>query len=320
MIEVTELTKVYGATRAIHDLSFTVERGEILGFLGPNGAGKSTTMRILAGALSATSGAAKIGGIDVLHAPQKVKAMVGYLPERPPLYTEMSVRKYLAFCARIKGGDPAHVGRVIERVGLGPVADRLIEHLSKGYRQRVGIAQALVHQPKVLILDEPASGLDPAQRVEIRELVKELAAGDTTVILSTHVLPEVEAICDRVVIIDRGVIQLESAIGRDGVLTAQAEQRVVLRVARPEAALVETLQALEGVASVERFSDEGRKNPAATGSGARFVVIASGDVREDVARVAVPFGLLELRTEGALEDVFIQLTHDGRRSAAQEAS
>lgn len=296
MIEVDQLTKVYGATPAIDRISFSVEKGEVVGFLGPNGAGKSTTMRILAGALGATDGSAKVAGIDVLADPRAVKRLVGYLPERPPLYTEMTVRAFLRFCARIKGASDveASVEQNIGRVGLGPVAHRLIEHLSKGYRQRVGIAQALVHDPQVLILDEPASGLDPAQRVEIRNLVRELAAGDTTVILSTHVLPEVEATCDRVVIIDHGTIKLQGRVDALG----DGAWGVSLHVARPEPALLDTLRALDGVTEA---TDSGR---------GRVKVSAARDVREDVARLAVPFGLLELRAQGALEDVFLRLTRE----------
>jgi len=296
MIEVDQLTKIYGSNRAIDGLSFTVDKGEVVGFLGPNGAGKSTTMRILAGALGASSGRALVGGIDVLEDPTAVKSLVGYLPERPPLYTEMTVRAYLLFCARIKDAtDPrASVESAIDKVGLGSVAHRLIEHLSKGFRQRVGIAQALVHQPQVLILDEPASGLDPAQRVEIRKLVRELADGDTTVILSTHVLPEVEAICDRVVIIDQGVIKLQGPVDD----LEGSGRAISLVVARPDEALVETLAALDGVDGVQN-----------TGKG-RLHVSSTGDVREQVARVAVPFGLLELKSQHALEDVFLRLTRE----------
>lgn len=296
MIEVDQLTKVYGGTLAIDHLSFSVARGEVVGFLGPNGAGKSTTMRILAGALGATSGSAKVGGIDVLAAPRAVKQLVGYLPERPPLYADMTVRAFLRFCARIKrASDPdASVERALGRVGLAPVAHRLIDHLSKGYRQRVGIAQALVHDPKVLILDEPASGLDPAQRVEIRNLVRELAQGDTTVILSTHVLPEVEATCDRVIIIDRGVIKLTGRV--DGL--ADGVQGVTLQVARSDDALSATLATLPGVTEVR-----------SVGAG-RLAISTTSDLREDIARAAVPFGLLELKAQAALEDVFLRLTRE----------
>lgn len=294
MIQVEQLTKVYGATRAIDGLSFSVEKGEILGFLGPNGAGKSTTMRILAGALGATSGKAKVGGIDVLESPRQVKRLVGYLPERPPLYTHMTVRAYLLFCARIKAAkDPkASVERVIGQVGLGPVAHRLINHLSKGYRQRVGIAQALVHSPSVLILDEPVSGLDPAQRVEIRHLIRELASGETTVILSTHVLPEVEAICNRVIILDDGVVKLRALVDE----MAEAGRAVSLQVARRDDTLLKTLGAVEGVTEVHFVGSD------------RIQLAADHDVREAVAAAVVPFGLLELKSQHALEDVFLKLT------------
>ncbi len=294
MIQVEKLTKRYGATLAIDALDFEVQRGEVVGFLGPNGAGKSTTMRILTGALGATSGRALVGGIDVYEQPREVKQLVGYLPEAPPLYVDMTVRGYLRFAARLKGAHEPKVAveQVIERVGLSSVAHRLIEHLSKGYRQRVGIAQALVHEPKVLILDEPASGLDPAQRKEIRDLVRELADGDTTVVLSTHVLPEVEAICDRVIIIRDGRI-----VASDQLATLGSDATAIrLTVARPDDALLPALRALEHVDEVSREAE------------GRYRVRASADVREQVAAAAVPFGLLELSGQQGLEEVYLQLT------------
>ncbi|MFT4627220.1 MAG: ABC-2 type transport system ATP-binding protein [Myxococcota bacterium] len=294
MIEVSQLTKVYGSTVAIDRLDFGVQKGEIVGFLGPNGAGKSTTMRILAGALGATRGAALIGGHDVLQEPRAVKRLVGYLPEVPPLYEEMTVRGYLRFCAGIKkASNPrAAVERTVGRVGLTSVAHRLIGHLSKGYRQRVGIAQALVHDPQVLILDEPASGLDPAQRVEIRQLVKQLAAGDTTVLLSTHVLPEVEAICDRVIIIQAGRIVAQDSVDA----LSNAGHSVVVKLREASALAIAAIAAVEGVLSVH---DEG---------GGRLAVRAGSDVRAQVARAAAPYDLLELGSRGGLEDIFLQLT------------
>jgi ABC-2 type transport system ATP-binding protein len=251
-------------------------------------------MRILTGSLGATAGRALIGGIDVVDDPRGVKRIVGYLPEVPPLYTEMTVRSFLRFCARIKSAkEPdAAVERVMDRVGLAPVAHRLIEHLSKGYRQRVGLAQALVHSPQVLILDEPTSGLDPAQRVEIRDLVRELAQGEVTVVLSTHVLSEVEAICDRVVIIHQGRIVAQDSVDR----LAGTGTAVRLRVARPAPELVEALGAVHGVTAVK----------AEEGGVVR--ITAASDVREQVAAIAVPHGLLELTGQRALEDVFLQLT------------
>jgi len=294
MIQVKQLTKNYGATLAIDKLDFQVEKGEIVGFLGPNGAGKSTTMRILAGSLSASSGEAMVGGVDVFNDPRKVKSMVGYLPEFPPLYTDMTVRSYLRFCARIKRADEPKkaVERVIDQVGLTKVAHRLIDHLSKGFRQRVGIAQALVHSPSVLILDEPASGLDPAQRVEIRSLVKGLSDGETTVILSTHVLPEVEAVCDRVVIINKGLIVGQGSMDQ----LAGSGTSVNLRVARPDEALLQRLKDVDDVSVVSDLGD------------GKYTIAAGSDVREEVARRAVDAGLLELGASRALEDTYLKLT------------
>lgn len=294
MIHVEQLTKVYGSTVAIRNLEFQIERGEIVGFLGPNGAGKTTTMRILAGALGATAGTARVGGIDVFDDPVAVKRIVGYLPEVPPLYPEMTVRGYLRFAARIKRAEKPNdsVEQQIDRVGLAPMAHRAIAHLSKGYRQRVGIAQALVHQPKVLILDEPASGLDPAQRVEIRQLVSELARGDVTVILSTHVLPEVEAICDRAIIVSDGQIVAQDTI--DALSAAGSE--ISLVVARPDPDLVARLTAIEGVAAVRQTAP------------GQYVLSASEDVRELVAHASVGCGLLEMQGRRALEDVYLRVT------------
>lgn len=294
MIEVTALTKWFGGTRAIEDLNFRVERGEIVGFLGPNGAGKTTTMRILTGSLGATEGSARVGDIDVSAEPKKVKQLIGYLPENPPLYGDMTVRSYLTFCARIKGVDSVAkaVDRVVERVGLSEVAGRLIGHLSKGYRQRVGLAQALVHSPKVLILDEPASGLDPGQRVEIRSLVRELAEGDVTVLLSTHVIPEVEALCSRALIINKGQIIAENSVAELSV----GRSELILRVARPKPDILAALRGLEGVTRLQEL-DDGELRLAVT-----------QDIRESVARIAVDAGLLELRSQHALEDIFLDLT------------
>lgn len=294
MIEVANLTKRYGTTLAVEDLSFTVERGEIVGFLGANGAGKSTTMRILCGALGATTGTAKVDGIDVMEDPRRAKAVIGYLPETPPLYPEMTVRQYLRFCARLKGaGSPNEAAeRAIARVALGEVAHRIIGNLSKGFRQRVGIAQALVHDPQLLVLDEPNSGLDPKQRAEIRELIEDLAAGETTVLLSTHVLPEIEALCDRVIIIDKGRIVAQDAVealgGGVGV--------VRLVVAEPSPDLAARLEAIAGVRAVR-----------ARGDGV-YIVETERELRAEIARAAVDAGLLELSTQQRLEDAFLRLT------------
>ena len=212
MIEVEQLTKRYGSVKAIDNVSFRVEKGEILGFLGPNGAGKTTTMRILTGFLPATSGTAKVAGFDVFTESAEVRRRIGYLPENPPLYTEMTTESYLRFVARIKGMPRNAIEDAIDRVittcGLENVRRRLLGQLSKGYRQRAGLAQALIHDPPVLVLDEPTIGLDPIQIREIRALVQQLA-GERTIILSTHILPEVSQICEKVVIINEGQVVLE---------------------------------------------------------------------------------------------------------------
>jgi ABC-2 type transport system ATP-binding protein len=298
MIEVEHLTKRYGPLTAVQDISFNVEKGEIVGFLGRNGAGKTTTMRILTGSLSATEGRATIGGLDVFEAPKQVKRLVGYLPEAPPLYIDMTVRQYLQFCARIKQCEKPNeaVDRVIEEVGLVEKADRLIEHLSKGYKQRVGIAQALVHRPPVLILDEPVSGLDPAQRAEILALVKTLAKGDTTVVLSTHVLAEIEPICSRVIIVRRGQIVAQDTIHDLVERVGQPGRSVAIRVTRPSAELIAALGAIPGVTTTE------------ASEGGRVLIRGETDLREAVARAAVEAGLLELRSEQGLQDIFLRLT------------
>lgn len=221
MIKVEGLTKRYGDVTAIEDLSFQVEKGEIVGFLGPNGAGKTTTMRIITGFLASTDGTVSVSGQDIFEKPMEVKKRIGYLPEQPPLYADMTVVGYLKFVAKIKGVPrstrAAAIDRMVERCGLKDVRKKIIGKLSKGYRQRVGLAQAMIHDPQVLILDEPTIGLDPKQIIEIRELVKSLA-GDQTIILSTHILPEVTMICQRCLIIDRGRIVADDSLEA---LTAQ---------------------------------------------------------------------------------------------------
>jgi ABC-2 type transport system ATP-binding protein len=233
VIEVQHLTKQYGPVTAVSDVSFKVEKGEILGFLGPNGAGKTTTMRILTGYMPPTDGKAIVAGYDVMQQPIEAKRRTGYLPETPPLYPDMTVRDYLAFCARIKGVPKAdrktRVATTMERVRVTDVANRHCAKLSKGYRQRVGLAQALLHNPDVLILDEPTAGLDPKQIIETRNLIKGLA-GDHTIVLSTHILPEVSQTCNRVVIINRGRVvavdtpeNLTSRLGGSGALYVEVD-------------------------------------------------------------------------------------------------
>lgn len=215
MIEVHELTKRYGERVAVSGVSFSVAKGEVLGFLGPNGAGKTTTMRMLTGFLPPSSGSARIAGFDVFHESDHVRRRIGYLPENPPLYVDMTVKAYLDFVARLKGVARSRVhearDRAIERTGLQSVAGRLLGHLSKGYRQRAGLAQAIINDPEVLVLDEPTIGLDPRQIIEIRSLIRDLS-GERTVILSTHILPEVSQVCDKVVIINHGRIACEDTL------------------------------------------------------------------------------------------------------------
>ncbi len=308
MIEVEHLTKSYGAARAVNDISFTVEKGEILGFLGPNGAGKTTTMRILTGYLPATGGTARIAGFDVFDQSMDVRKRIGYLPETPPLYPEMKVSDYLTFVARIKGVEAADIAARVEEsmkmTGLTERKDELIKRLSRSYKQRVGIAQAIVHNPDVVILDEPTVGLDPNQIIEVRKLIKGLA-GDHTIILSTHILPEVEMTCDRVVIINKGKI---AAIDTPNNLTTQMKgsERVQVQ-ARGDAAELQTkLETIAGVSRVTTDPHEGSDMVAATIESEPGI-----DVRGQVAATIVGggFELLELRAVNlSLEDIFRQLT------------
>ena len=251
MIEVQSLTKQYGRFTAVDDISFRVERGEILGFLGPNGAGKTTTMRILTGYMPATEGKAIVAGFDVFEQPVEAKRRTGYLPETPPLYPDMTVAEYLSFVAKIKGvpsGDrKERIKQVMERTWITDMAGRACAKLSKGYRQRVGLAQALIHNPDVLILDEPTAGLDPKQIIETRQLIKELA-GDHTVILSTHILPEVSQTCERVVIINKGKVV---AIDTPDNLTARLRGSETMYV-----------QVDAGTADIERGAHDGPRRHA----------------------------------------------------------
>lgn len=319
MVEVQHVTKRYGSFTAVDDLSFAVERGEILGFLGPNGAGKTTTMRILTGYLPATEGRARVAGFDVFDQPVEAKRRTGYLPETPPLYPEMTVGEYLQFVARINGvaaGDrAAQVGAAMERTSITDVAERYCGALSKGYRQRVGLAQALLHNPDVLILDEPTAGLDPRQIIETRRLVTELA-GDHTVILSTHILPEVSQTCQRVVIINRGRVV---AVDSPDNLTArlQGSQSLYVQV---DAGGADPAPALREVAGVAGVSPAGEQDGV---SGFHVETAPGHDVRREVSRtvVAAGWGLLELRAQQmSLEDIFLQLTTEETAENADGAA
>ena len=260
MIQVENLTKLYGEHVAVDKASFTVEKGEILGFLGPNGAGKSTVMNIITGYISATEGSVKVAGYDILDDPEEVKSRIGYLPEFPPLYGEMTVTEYLSFVSDIKGiakGDKKeNMDRVMDLVRITNVKDRLIKNLSKGYRQRVGLAQAILGGPEVLILDEPTVGLDPKQIIEMRNLIRELGK-EHTVILSSHILPEVSAVCDRVIIIDKGKIVASDTPDRLSKRIGDSS-RLSLRVAGPERQVVKLLSEIPGI----KYADsQGSREP-----------------------------------------------------------
>lgn len=300
MIEIQNLTKQFGSVHAVRDLSFAVDKGEIVGFLGPNGAGKSTTMRILTGFTSATAGTAKIAGYNVADDPIEVKRRVGYLPESVPLYLEMLTRSFLAYVAEVKGvsraGRRREVDRVMERVGLTDMATRRIGHLSRGYRQRVGLAQALIASPPVLILDEPTVGLDPRQIIDIRALIKELAE-EHTILLSTHILPEVQMLCKRVIIIHRGRIVAEDTMAN---LSAEPGRIVLLVKIHGDLAQAEAaLKAAPGAIAAERLR----------GGEFRVTVHQGATAQEDVAKAVVQAGLgLRGLEEAArtLEDVFVE--------------
>ncbi|GAB4341060.1 MAG: ABC transporter ATP-binding protein [Calditrichia bacterium] len=306
MIEVKELTRYYGEKRALNNVSFTVEKGEVLGLLGPNAAGKTTTMRILTCYMPPTSGTAKVAGYDIWEAPLEVKKRIGYLPENPPVYTDMRVTEYLRFVAQIKN-IPANkinsqISQVIEKAGLQDVQRQVIGSLSKGYRQRVGLAQALLGDPEVLILDEPTVGLDPRQIIEIRELIKGLG-GEHTIILSTHILPEVEMTCGRVVIINKGQVVAQDS-PENLTRRLKGSERTVLEVAGEENAILETLQNFPEVSNLQKVA-------APSDSRHRFVLETTADIRSDLARTVVEkgFGLFELHQEAySLEEIFLHLT------------
>jgi ABC-2 type transport system ATP-binding protein len=307
VIEVQHLTKRYGRVTAVDDVTFKVERGEILGFLGPNGAGKTTTMRVLTGYLPATSGRAIVAGFDVFDQPLEAKRRTGYLPETPPLYPEMTVREYLGFVARIKGVPAGErKGRVdasMEKTRVTDMADRHCGKLSKGYRQRVGLAQALLHNPDVLILDEPTAGLDPKQIIETRELIKQLA-GDHTIILSTHILPEVSQTCQRVVIINRGRVV---AVDTPADLTRRLGGAQTMYV-QVDGAADDAPGALQRIAGITRVTEVDRQDGIV---GYEVDSDAGHDLRREIARAVVTsgWGLLELRpVRMSLEDIFLQLT------------
>jgi ABC-2 type transport system ATP-binding protein len=312
MIKVEGLTKRYARTVAVDNISFEVEKGQIVGFLGPNGAGKTTTMRVLTCFLPPTAGTASVAGFDVLENPMEVKKHIGYLPETPPVYPEMEVDEYLSFVGRLKGISSGDIRRRVDEVtgrcAIGDVRKKLIGKLSKGYRQRVGLAQAIIHNPDVLILDEPTSGLDPKQIIEIRELLKSLA-GEHTIILSTHILSEVEHSCERVIIISQGkLVAIDSVANLTNRLRGSEAVALEVEPVEGHPSPVDVQQRLEQVSGVSRVLMKDSKNGRIN-----FEVesLQGRSIRADLARSVVQSGwnLSELRPVGlSLEDIFLQLT------------
>lgn len=310
LISVSALSRFYGQQRGIENVSFNVHRGEILGFLGPNGAGKSTTMQIISGVLSANQGSVNIAGLDIHETPRLAKQHIGFLPESPPLYNDLTVDEYLHYAAKLrgikKGALEESVAIAKERCGLDTSGSRLIENLSKGYKQRVGIAQAIIHSPSVIILDEPTSGLDPIQIREIRDLMRELST-DHSIILSTHILSEVQSLCDRVLIINQGSIVLDQALAQ---IEGHSEKPNSIEIGLRKPPALEALLELEGVASVESIDDETL----------RINFSPDTDATESIVEKAVSenWGLFKLNPgDTSLESVFMRLTQGNNPSFAE---
>ena len=309
MIKIEHLVKRYGDKYAVNDISFTVEEGEIVGFLGPNGAGKTTTMSMLTGFLSSTSGRAEINGIDILEDPIAAKRQIGYLPENPPVYMEMTVREYLNFIYDLKGctlNRSMHLKEICDTVLISDVYDRVIRNLSKGYRQRVGIAQALVGNPKVIIFDEPTVGLDPKQIIEIRNLIKTLGKSHT-VILSTHILPEVQAVCDRIIIINKGKIVANEKT-EDISKVFEGSRRLSIKVCGPTSSVLSTIRGVEGVTYAEVLGSHDADSTS------YLVESAPGvDIRKMLFNTlaAKSWPIIGIESMGAsLEDIFISVVDE----------
>lgn len=313
MIEIEHLVKQYGTSYALDDISFKVGKGEIVGFLGPNGAGKSTTMNILTGYLSSTSGTARINGIDILENPTAAKKMIGYLPEQPPLYQEMTVREYLEFVYELRSctlDKKEHLEELCRLTKIADVRDRVIKNLSKGYRQRVGIAQALVGDPEIIIFDEPTVGLDPKQIIEVRNLIRQLGQKHT-VILSTHVLSEVQSVCDRILVINRGKLIADEKTD-DIAKTIEENQRYKAKICAHPSEAEPFLRSLQGVVSVETTSERDRDS---------YAYVIESDVGIDI-RKTLFFALAEknwalIGLEGvdmSLEDIFLRLVDKPREA------
>ena len=307
MIEVRNLTKHYGDKIAVNDMSFTVEDGEILGFLGPNGAGKSTTMNMLTGYISSTSGTALINGIDILDDPIKAKANIGYLPEIPPLYIDMTVKSYLNFIFDLKKCKlprKAHLSDICELCKVTDVKDRIIKHLSKGYKQRVGLAQALIGNPPVLVLDEPTVGLDPKQIIEIRNLIKKLGRTHT-VILSSHILSEIQAVCDRVIIINKGEIAADDTADNLS-KKISADHRLIVRIEGKKDEILYELRKIPGIKYVRADME---REPGVYEY--EMEAEEGTDLRREVNKVVQEHGwaiLLMKSSELTLEDIFLKIT------------
>ncbi|QPJ65100.1 MAG: ATP-binding cassette domain-containing protein [Candidatus Nitrohelix vancouverensis] len=311
MIEIENLTKYYGPRRAINNLSFRVERDEVVGFLGPNGAGKSTTMNILTGIFPASSGSARICGHDIVEESMAVRKLIGYLPENPPLYQDMTVTRYLEFAARLRQvpgkNIRASVERALSKCSLNSVSGRIIGRLSKGFQQRVGLAQALIHDPDILILDEPTIGLDPIQIIEIRKLIQELAASHT-IILSSHILPEITQICKRVIILNEGEIAAVDSL--EGLTSSlRKSERLFLKVRKHfTEEMIESLKRLPGaLALLQDGSNE-----------LRLDCELNSDLQDAIARFCLDhsLGIVELRAESmSLEDIFLKLTLEEKEAA-----
>ena len=309
MIELNKVTKKYGSRFAVQDLSFSIQKGEVVGFLGPNGAGKTTTMKMITGYMAPTEGEIKVAGEDISENPLKIKKKIGYLPEVPPLYGDMYVEDYLYYVACLKAypkeKTKQRVHFIIDKLGLMPVRSRLIQHISKGFRQRVGLAQALVADPEILILDEPTVGLDPHQVLEMRNLISQLK-GDYTLVLSTHILSEVQATCDRVIIIKEGQLAMEESLSSLREKQSQSRRRLSVRVKKSSNLLIKELKDMEGIETV---------NVENNTLSLLALSQAPSDLNERVAKKVVEkgAGLLELKESFSLEDVFIQLTSDSKK-------
>lgn len=312
MIEINNLCKVFGDKRAVDDVTFRVEEGEIMGFLGPNGAGKSTTMNILTGYLSATAGTCLVNGVNILEQPLEAKRNIGFLPEMPPLYTDMTVKEYLSFIYDLKGCTfprTQHLREICDVVKIGDVYDRLIGNLSKGYRQRVGIAQALIGNPRVLIFDEPTVGLDPKQIIDIRNLIRMLGK-EHTIILSTHILPEVQAVCDRIVVINKGKLVANEKT-EDLVTAVDGSRKMVAKIVGPQE---DVLKALKDVAGVRTVDVLGKRD---TDSISYLIESEERvDARKPLFYMLSSKGWPLVGLEGmelSLEDIFIRLVGENRK-------